>query len=511
SCHTSSNPNNIELDGTPQQVYDALVNVTPVNSVAAANGMKEVDPGNPRNSFLFAKINHGLDYYFTLKTGEGIAMPDSNVAMTQTQREMVRQWILFGAQDTGTWVSMATIDSFYVTQGGQPRVTPLAPPDPSQGEQFYFGPIFMRPGVEFEYNHKYKVHNNETIDVNRMKVDENPETHHFAIYDFLQGHDGIIGSGLNKVVGISDEAFLFYNANVVAQWPKPMDVTYPNGTALVWDSASVLCLDYHLINYEDYVIAAEAYLNVYYQPHQSSTIPLQTAQVRYGGDDVDQLVIPNNGVDTTFRINQFSPDSDFYWNIISLQAHTHKHGTNFFVWSRKANGQKDSLIYNGQYNPDYSQFVGTYSWNDPPYRQFNEPYPIYMGNGMIHEATFFNSGPDTVHFGLSTEDEMYVTFIIYYKSEFPYSGIGEVQKDKSLDMYPNPASDVEYIKLDNSLVMSHPQMQFFDALGRKVLEINDIATQVFSADVSQLPNGLYTYRLVNGGEVVGSGKMVVQR
>jgi hypothetical protein len=511
TCHTQANPYNLVLTGTEQQVYAALVGVNPVNATALANGYKLVDPGAPRNSFLFSKVNHGLDVNLSLHSGEGTNMPDSVTVLTKTQREMIRQWILFGAKDTGSYVRQSLIDSFYNTQGGQPRIQPLTPPAASEGIQVYYGPIFMVPGQEFEYNNKFPIGNSGVIDVHRMTTSENPESHHFAIYDFYPGLDTILGPGLNRVFGIVNEAFLYYNASVVAQWPKSMDVTYPTGTALVWTPNTVLDLDYHLINFNDSIIAAEAYVNIYYQPHQSSTIAIETYPVRYGGDNVDALVIPNNGVDTTFRINQFDPDSTFYWNIISLQAHTHKLGTDFNVWTRKSDGSKDSLIYKGTYNPDYSFDLGVYIWNDPPYRQFTTPYPVYMSNGMIHEATFNNSGPDTVHFGLTTLDEMDVTFVLYYKSEFPAAINEPVFNDNNIKMYPNPANDIEYIRLDNAMDLKQTEMQFFNDLGQNVLEVKGITSHVFTANMQNLPSGCYTYRLINDGNIKGAGKIVVQR
>src|ERR1019366_532803 len=137
-------------------------------------------------------------------------------------------------------------------------------------------------------------------------------------------------------------------------------------------------------------------------------------------------------------------DSTFYWNIISMQAHTHKLGKDFYVWTRKSTGQKDSLVYDGRKDPTYSFDQGTYVWNDPPYHMFDPPLPVYMTNGLIHEATYFNSGPDTVHFGLRTVDEMFVTFILYYESQFPASGINEIKSANNIITYPNPVNDVEY-------------------------------------------------------------------
>jgi hypothetical protein len=325
-----------------------------------------------------------------------------------------------------------------------------APPAPGTGYQLYIGPIFMHAGIEYEYNLKSFIKNDSMIDIYRMQTVENAQSHHFAIYKFFPGADTLLPNGLNRVYGLNNESFLFYNANVIAQWPKSKDVTFPAGTASVWDSATVLALDYHLINYTDSIIAAEAYLNVYYQPHQASVIAIQTYPVRYGGDNVESLVVPPG--DTTFTIVQGGAglngpaysDSTFYWNIISLQGHTHQTGTDFFVWTRKSNGDKDSLIYNGQYNPSYTVDEYAYVWDDAPYHQFTEPYPVYMANGMIHEASYHNATNDTIDFGLLTTDEMFVTFIMYYKSDLPYNSINEpVFKDNNIKMYPNPASDIE--------------------------------------------------------------------
>ena len=514
-CHTSANPQGIDFSGTQAQVYANLINVIPTNVTAASTGKKLVDPGTPRNSFLFCKANDGLDVNLTLLPGEGADMDSSR--LTQTQREMIRQWIEFGAYDTGTFVSPGLIDSFYIGQGGQPRVQAPAPPAPGTGYQLHFGPVFMLPGIEFEYNNKSYIKNDSAIDIYRMQTVENIESHHFAIYKFFPGSDTLLTNGLNRVYGLNNEAFLFFNAAVIAQWPKSKDVTFPAGTAIEWDTATVLALDYHIINYTDSIIAAEAYLNVYYEPHQASNIAIQTFPVRYGGDNVDALVIPPG--DSTYTIVQGGAgvngpnyaDSTFYWNIISLQAHTHKTGTDFFVWTRKSNGEKDSMIYNGQYNPSYTVDEYAYVWDDAPYHQFTEPYPVYMANGMIHQASYHNPTADTINFGLLTTDEMFVTFILYYKSDLPYNSINDLAfKDDNIKMYPNPANDIEYIKLDASLQLQGTEIRFYDELGQQVID-EKINSHVFSTDMSKLAQGCYAYQLINNGEAVGAGKIIVQR
>ena len=169
------------------------------------------------------------------------------------------------------------------------------------------------------------------------------------------------------------------------------------------------------------------------------------------------------------------------------------------------------MIYNGQYNPSYTVDEYAYVWDDAPYHQFTEPYPVYMANGMIHQASYHNPTADTINFGLLTTDEMFVTFILYYKSDLPYNSINDLAfKDDNIKMYPNPANDIEYIKLDASLQLQGTEIRFYDELGQQVID-EKINSHVFSTDMSKLAQGCYAYQLINNGEAVGAGKIIVQR
>ncbi|HWB61924.1 MAG TPA: T9SS type A sorting domain-containing protein [Chitinophagales bacterium] len=510
SCHTQANPQNLVLEGTPQQVYTALVNATPVNSIARTAGNLVVDPGNPRNSFLFIKINHGLDYNLQMANGEGIAMPDSNVSMSEVEREMVRQWILFGARDTGTFLDSSILVNFYVGQGGEPRVSPLAPPAPGTGVQLHWGPMFVNPGVEIQYNINTYINNSTPIDISSFTSKDNPESHHFAIFKYHPGHDTLFAKGMIPEMGLSDVASMWYNADLISQYPKDMQMDFPAGTGLVWDSATVLSLSYHMINYRDSILAAEGYLNMYYHEHVPGTTPVLTAQVIYHYPNVNDLIIPNDSINHTFTINQHDPDSAFLWNIISIQAHTHKYGVGYDIWTRKPNGDPDSLIYDGGYDPTYTYNFGQYEWSDPPYRKFDPPYQVDMRNGLIHKATYNNSSNHTVNFGISTEDEMYISFIMYYKSDFP-SAIGEqIYSDDNVKVYPNPVSTEAYIKINSKEDINNASFYLYDLLGNQVAKVEGINQHYFRADLSSLANGCYIYRLTANGKYTGTGKLIVQ-
>ncbi len=511
SCHTQANSYNLQLTGSPQQVYNALVNTAPVNSTALSSGKLQVDPGNPRNSFLFDKLNHGLDANLTLQSGEGMAMPDSVNTMSEVDREMIRQWILFGARDTGTFVDSMLLVHFYVDQGGQPRQTPLPMPAPGTGQQLYWGPVFVPSGVEIQYGNNTYIKNNTPIDISHFVSQDNPEAHHFAIFKYYPGKDTLFPKGLQQESTVNDVASLWYDASIVAQYPKNMDMDFPAGTAMVWDSGTVLQLTYHMINYTDSIVAGEGYLNTYYTPHQASTVPINTQMVIYNYPDVGRLIIPNNGIDTTYRINQYSPDSAFYWNVISILGHTHRLGVGYNVWTRNAAGEKDSLVYNGDYDASYTYNQGSFSWNDPPYRKLDPILPVDMRKGFIHEATYRNNTTNTVTFGVGTTDEMFITFIMYYKSDLPLGLNDETYIDNNVKVYPNPVSDEAFVKITSMPNVNDGEFQVFDILGNQVADIKGISDIVFRINLGNLANGAYTYRLMNGKDFIGTGKILVQR
>lgn len=89
-CHdaASATGNLVLVDG---ESYGQLVNVAPSVPLAAQAGEFRVDPGHPENSFLLVKLSGAVPL------GEGSPMPLVGDALTATQIEMIRDWILEGA------------------------------------------------------------------------------------------------------------------------------------------------------------------------------------------------------------------------------------------------------------------------------------------------------------------------------------------------------------------------------------------------------------------------------
>ena len=189
SCHSNANPRaGLDLEGAgatleakANAVYRNVVGIAPKNSTARENGLSLIKPGRVDKSFLFKKINDGLDKTLELEEGEESNMPLTG-GLTDVEKELVRQWILWGTPKEGEVVSEALLKDFYSGKGAMafPDNPPPAP-DPSEGFQLKMGPFFMEPSGEIELFTKYQLDNEENIEVNRIEVQISNFSHHFII------------------------------------------------------------------------------------------------------------------------------------------------------------------------------------------------------------------------------------------------------------------------------------------------------------------------------------------
>jgi len=160
-CHGGNAVPGLSFNGSAQEIYDQLVYADPTNAVSLAKGEKRILPGYPERSFLYRKINNGLHNDSNLANGEGDAMPGGG-QLSQTDKEMIRQWIYMGAAfdtnadaDADIWMNETNINEFYTIGGiGTTDIPPA--PSPEEGFQIKFGPFFLAPGVEREILKTYK-------------------------------------------------------------------------------------------------------------------------------------------------------------------------------------------------------------------------------------------------------------------------------------------------------------------------------------------------------------------
>ncbi|MCF8465580.1 MAG: T9SS type A sorting domain-containing protein [Flavobacteriales bacterium] len=512
-CHSGGNPSaNLDLSGNSSELMAALVDVVPVNPAAAAKGRKLVDPGYPHNSFLLYKCAYNAwDDQFEREVAEGGAMPVNQPSLEKEEVELIRQWILYGAKQTGTAVNPQTLFDYY-HDNGMARIAKPAAPDPSEGFQMHMGPFFLEPGEEVEFYKKEKVNNPTEENVIKFEAIFNDESHHFLLFEFDPGTSQSEAEGLRPVTVQN----AFQNPYMVG-WVDPDVTELPYGTAYKINEDAVIDLNYHLINYAsngDSVLAAEAYINYYTDNTNPNMIEMES--------DLAinlQIFIPNNGNEVSFNNvwrNAGSQDSLYVW---FLSSHTHKYGTDYDIYKRNPDGSQGEQLYEGFYNTTYDFNQGYYDWEHPGNLYCDQGYgelvPIAEKDGIIQVAKYqipgsANETAPFITFGLTTDDEMMLSFIQYTRQRVPENpnGIFDARKNEAsfMSIYPNPTNGTSSIKfsLEES---ANVRLMVFNSLGQEVNQIYSgsmaagQASFEFDTTLGSDPNGLYLIQLIVDGKV----------
>ena len=385
--------------------YDSIFDHSTANTFAQSKAYKRIDPGHPHSSFLFRKINDGLDADIVLDPGEG-----GNAAILSNEnKELIRQWILWGAPETGVVVDTALIYDYYNGNGLSTVPNPPAAPDPADGFQIHFGPYFVPPFSELEYFLKLDPHLADTIEIYRTDVFMGDNySHHFILYR-IENDASATPEGLRPGHTTDPTAFV-----TGAQFTD--SVFLPAKTAFVWPQAALLDLNSHHINITPSVMGAEVYINIYTQPKGTAKQIMHTDLVL--GAFPFALVILNDGSTYTFE-DSFIPQNDglndiFVWGMTS---HTHQWGVDFDIYKRNPDGTKGEHYFDGSnlYGHPDCLYLG-YDYDRPPGINF-EPFLFVPKNeGLIQVASYVNTGPNNpVTWGITSEDEMMIMVLLYVK------------------------------------------------------------------------------------------------
>lgn len=492
SCHQGATPaGGLDLLGTgatellrAQNVASKLTNINPTNAYALGKGYKRVYPGRADRSFLFRKINLGFEPTIgALHANEGDSMPKNypNNALTAVEKEVIRQWILYGAKNTGTQFDRAIIETFY-NVGGEKSFPNGQPPAPAPGEGFQvkMGPFFLGPGGEVEYFQKWEMNLPANVEVKKLEFLISPFSHHFLLYNFTGSGAATIPHGLRLNANHSQ-------INLIAAVQEATTLDLPQTTAFKWDKNIVFDLNSHYINYS-YVkhYECEAYINIYTQP-------LGTAkQEMFANLLINPIIpIPNNGNVITHTKSEFQigADSVYIWG---LMGHTHKYGRGYQVWKRLPNGQKGELIYDASC-PMAVPGCPTpwFDYQHIPIRYWLPLLPVKWSNGIIHEAKWVNDGPNPVNFGPTSEDEMMVLIAFYTEKPILLdTKEAPVTNGAALRFWPNPSTGTVWFERPEN-TKSDGWLRVFDTAGREILRRDGLPTGTFPLELEELKPGLY--------------------
>ncbi|HEV7230002.1 MAG TPA: T9SS type A sorting domain-containing protein [Bacteroidia bacterium] len=502
-CHSGGSPSGLlDLSASPATVYSNLVSAQPVNPAAKARGDKRIDPGYPHRSYLLRKINNSLDADNGLNTNEGDRMPlPPNAGLSKPEIELIRQWVLEGAPQTGSVVDTSLINTYYRGKGIDGLAAPLSPPNPSQGFQIHVGKVFVGTNSEQEWFLKYNPRLASDTEIYKVELALVPETHHFVIYKYFTGQSVSFPEGLRDTSKSSHGS-----ANLACVFsPKTRSITLPPKTAYLWTKTDVLDLNYHLYNRNaDSVLAVDLYLNIYTQPKGTAQSIMYT---RYFANLA--ISIPEDSMHHTFTSEAYDTTETNSWNVWMLYTHTHKYGTGYNIYLRNPDGTKGTQIYDGFYNFDYTFNQGYYEWGPEAAERTIYPFlPVDPRNGFVHEATFMNTaGPNPVGWGLTSKDEMMVMIM-----QYTYGSPLGIQDKKTLGVldlntYPNPFTDATTISYRLKEV-SRVRIELFNMLGEKVStlteETQDAGRHAYNLRASQyeLSAGMYLLKISVGEQSI---------
>ena len=194
-------------------------------------------------------------------------------------------------------------------------------------------------------------------------------------------------------------------------------------------------------------------------------------------------------------------------------GHTHKYGTGYKVWKRE-NGMPTDILYDGACaegvpNCTFAEF----DYQHIPIRYFEdfEKVNFAPNNGLFHQASWLNDGPNSVFFGPTSDDEMMVLVMMYLEDlEGVTTDVKELTDElaNNIQVFPNPMSDfTEFIWTNDN--GDNYQFKLMDGFGR-VVQVNDLNSGYHRLERQDLIAGVYFYEISNDDGIGKTGKLVIQ-
>ncbi len=522
ACHANT-IYSFNIDDPASALYDSLLNADPKNPYARSQGYKLIYPGHPEKSFLLRKVANCISGDLALAQAEGSEMPEGGPALLDQEIELIRQWIIAGADETGNIVKKNIIDEYY-TIGGIDKIEVPAPPKECEGFQIHMGPIFFEPGEEVEYFLRHDLNVPDSLEVVGLELFFNDESHHFILRKYRGGTGQSKPQGLLSLI---EGQIYDGDKDYIMAWQDNQSFYLPNGTAYFWSPDEILDLNYHMFNYHNEILPGEVYINVYTQPKGSALKEMKSRLVNNFN-----INIPAGQMRTFSQTSNFSNKS--IWTITS---HTHKYGFDYNVYLVGPNNQTGRQVFDGTFDYSAGFDTGTYDWEHPP-TVFYEPFLDFsdtINNGstavsLRDSVTYKNTGSDPVGFSFTTEGEMMIFYVQYVDGTFDIpaapvwtanctatyknpcvgdttTGILEfATNDMALNLYPNPTNGVvaiEYNLPSNATVVN---LQVVSMLGEVVANLVTNEQQVagnyaYTFDAKGNSQGIYFIRLSVDGKI----------
>jgi hypothetical protein len=183
----------------------------------------------------------------------------------------------------------------------------------------------------------------------------------------------------NQYPTLMDNEILIYGSQTAEG-----DIELPDGIAATLYSGLTLIYELHYVNASTHDQKVFSTINAY-------TIDQKTVTGTIWGQDVrhETINIPPNSTHTEWSRCALNKPAD----VLILSSHTHKLGTDFHIslWDGTTVG--DEL------------FVNT-DWATPKLATYNPAIHVDAGAGFEFRCNYFNPSDQTIHYGLTADDEM---------------------------------------------------------------------------------------------------------
>lgn len=513
TCHGTEANHPLKLAGSIDDIYNNLINVAPSNPAALDRGDKLVIPGDPSKSFLYRKVNGELYAFDQLHDQEGTNMPPYGT-LTDVEKETVRQWILWGAPKDETVHNEDVLTNYYVDGNALDRIDPLPVPAEGEGFQIHIGTIFLEPNEEVEIMKLVEAPLGDSLEITGFEIRMNDFSHHYAVARAINGFENEINPGFTLVDNFFISFDFFNNSEFITGSQLPENIYHlPTDVAFRWDGSNALTFNYHIKNYSSTaVLPAEGYLNLYVQPRNIAPKEMRTATITYGDLNPFILQIEGGGEDTTFVMEHYEEGSEEVIDIWRLTPHTHAYGVDYDIFLRNADGSKGEQVYEGFYNYDLGFDQGFFDYSHATYRTFEDPLQIKMSEGLIFEATYNNPGEETVSFGQTTDDEMFIGYYLYTEAdtteiEEPVEGIEQINL-LNANIFPNPVQNELFIEAKE---IPNAWIYVYDIYGRIIkAQKTNVGNSKEKLNTESLATGTYFLQIRDAQNIYLSQKFLKQ-
>ena len=416
ACHAApANAGNLNL--TYGLSYEDLIGRAPQNLAAAAAGMKLVDPGNPDNSFLLAKLMGPT------APEQGARMPFGGGVLHNGKIAAVRTWIEAGAPQTGKIVGIGDLS---VLRDPAEVFEAPEPPLPGQGYQLRLPPFKIEPGTEREVFYATQItdENGNSVEgdifINRVEIFYPAGSHHFIIYRITESGTakGILNNGILPDINVNagdtfreldtddpDPVFGVFGADrlfVVGTQTDDTVFQFPEGVGLRMPGDTVYDLNSHYINLlGDETLIGETYVNIYTIPEEEVKyeaveifVSNRSINVPPGATRVAKMTWY---VEDELEIRKHAPGTDL--NVFLLSSHMHRHGELFEIFQQSTGDMLHRSV----------------AYDDAPIDLFNPVLRLSPDDSLKFQCTHNNyDTKEPLIFGLTSEDEMCIIFGYYY-------------------------------------------------------------------------------------------------